>query len=59
MSRLVLHRAIASPPARAVLMLGDILDLKFEIKDLNIVTKEHKTPEFLKVRGKGSSGEVL
>ncbi|KOB66217.1 Glutathione S-transferase epsilon, partial [Operophtera brumata] len=51
MSRLILHRAIASPPARAVMMLGDILDLKFEIKDVNIIKKEHKSLEFMKYGG--------
>ncbi|XP_075992918.1 uncharacterized protein LOC142987865 [Anticarsia gemmatalis] len=49
MSRLILHRAFGSPPARAVLMLTDMLGLKPEIKEVNILLEEHRTPEFKKM----------
>ncbi|KAG6449463.1 hypothetical protein O3G_MSEX006072 [Manduca sexta] len=49
MSRLILHRAIASPPARSVMMLADILSLDMEIKDVNLYKMEHMTPEFKKL----------
>lgn len=49
MSRLILHRAFGSPPARSVMMLGEMIGVQFEIKEVNILRMEHKTPEFKKL----------
>ncbi|KAJ0180753.1 hypothetical protein K1T71_004157 [Dendrolimus kikuchii] len=49
MSRLILHRAFGSPPARSVMMLSDILGLQMEYKDVNILLGEQKLPEFKKL----------
>nr|QGZ00477.1 glutathione S-transferase epsilon3 [Glyphodes pyloalis] len=48
MSRLVLFRAVASPPARSVMMLGDLLGLQFEYKEVKLLQFEHKTKEYKK-----------
>lgn len=47
---LKLYKADLSPPARAVMMLFDMLDLPFETVEINLRNKEHLTPEFLKVK---------
>lgn len=38
-----------SPPCRAVLLLGRILDIDFNLKTVNILEKEHLKKEFLEV----------
>lgn len=48
MSRLLLHKVNGSPPARAVMMIGDILGLKFEYKEPNLIKGEHYAPEYVK-----------
>lgn len=50
MSGLVLYRAIASPPARAVMTLGDLLGLRFEYREVKLLQFEHKSEEYKKVR---------
>nr|WGO51736.1 glutathione S-transferase epsilon 4 [Ectropis grisescens] len=44
-----LYKADFSPPARAVMMLFDILELPFETVEVNLRKKEHLTAEFLKL----------
>nr|AIZ46902.1 glutathione S-transferase epsilon 9 [Cnaphalocrocis medinalis] len=48
MSGLVLYRAIASPPARAVMTLGDLLSLRFEYREVKLLQFEHKSEEYKK-----------
>lgn len=46
----ILYKADASPPARAVMMLIDILGLNhIQQRDLNPVLREQDAPEFKKV----------
>lgn len=45
----VLYKSDASPPARAVMMIIDILRLAIEQKDLNPLAREQDTPDFKKV----------
>lgn len=47
---LVLYRVPGSPPARSVMMLGDLLRLRLEYRDVNLLRNEHKSQEFRKVR---------
>ncbi|XP_063822038.1 glutathione S-transferase 1-like [Ostrinia nubilalis] len=54
MARLVLYRAIASPCARAVLMLGDILQLPLECREVNLLKGEHKSQEYKKINPMGT-----
>lgn len=44
----VLYKFNGSAPSRAVLMLVDILKLKLEMRDVNTITGENLTPEYLK-----------
>nr|ASN63936.1 glutathione S-transferase epsilon 5 [Spodoptera exigua] len=44
----ILYKADASPPARAVMMVIDILGIKIEQRDLNPVLREQDAPEFVK-----------
>ncbi|KAF9412220.1 hypothetical protein HW555_009205 [Spodoptera exigua] len=44
----ILYKADASPPARAVMMVIDILGIKVEQRDLNPVLREQDAPEFVK-----------
>lgn len=48
----ILYKMIGSPPARAVMMVIDILGIQNEIeqRDLNPVLREQDTPEFKKVK---------
>ncbi|GBP85056.1 Glutathione S-transferase 1 [Eumeta japonica] len=48
MRGLVLHKINGSPPARAAMMIGDILGLKIQYKEVNILRAEHLSPEFIK-----------
>lgn len=45
----ILYKNDNSPPARATLMMADILNLKLELKDLNPVLRDQDTPELTKV----------
>ncbi|XP_072941013.1 glutathione S-transferase 1-like [Epargyreus clarus] len=46
---LKVYKMDASPPARAVMMLCDILDIPVELVEVDIVHKKQFTPEFLKI----------
>jgi glutathione S-transferase len=39
-----------SPPCRAVMLLGRILDLEFNLKSVNILEKEHLKKDFIEVK---------
>nr|ANS56590.1 glutathione S-transferase epsilon1 [Micromelalopha troglodyta] len=54
MSRPVLYKLDASPPATAVRMLAEIIGLELETKDLDVFKLEHKSPEFLKLNPMGT-----
>lgn len=45
----VLHYLPPSPPSRAVLLLGRMLNVEFELKQVNLMEGEHLKPEFLQV----------
>lgn len=47
--RPILYKQNASPPARAVLMVIDILGIDVDLQDLNPVFREQDAPEFKKV----------
>lgn len=53
-SRLLLHRAPGSPPARAAMMLSDMLGLQMEYNDVKFLQLEHKSPEFKKLNPMGT-----
>ncbi|XP_030027473.1 glutathione S-transferase 1-like [Manduca sexta] len=44
----ILYKMDASPPARAVMMVANILELSIDKQDLNPVFREQDTPEFVK-----------
>nr|ASN63937.1 glutathione S-transferase epsilon 6 [Spodoptera exigua] len=44
---LKIYKLDGSPPARAVMMLAEILQLKHEAVDVNLMAGEHLTPEYL------------
>ncbi|XP_030024609.2 glutathione S-transferase 1-like [Manduca sexta] len=44
---IVLYKTNVSPPARATLMIIDILGIKVETKEVNLPGREHYTPEYL------------
>lgn len=48
-SKPVLYYTSLSPPSRAVLMVAAALDIELELKTLNLLAMEHKTPEYLSV----------
>lgn len=45
----ILYGSDMSPPVRAVLLTGYALDVELDLKEINLMEKEHLTPEFLKV----------
>ena len=49
-----LYWFIAGQPARALLSLLDIANVKYESNSINMMAGEHKTPDFLKINPKGS-----
>ncbi|KAL0842409.1 hypothetical protein ABMA28_014520 [Loxostege sticticalis] len=51
---LVLYRVPGSPPARSVMMLGDLLRLRLEYRDVNLLRNEHKSQEFRKMNPMGT-----
>ena len=38
-----------SPPVRLVLMACEVMEIQYELKDVNIGCGEHKSKEYLKV----------
>lgn len=48
-SKPVLYYMSLSPPSRAVLMVAAELGVELELKTLNLLAMEHKTPEYLAV----------
>jgi glutathione S-transferase len=46
------YYVIASPPCRSVMLLAKTLGLELNLKEMNLLGKEHLKPEFLKVREK-------
>lgn len=48
-----------SPPCRAVLMLGRILKIDFNLKSINIQEKEHLRKDFLEVRLRSKNSGTL
>nr|QLI62207.1 glutathione S-transferase 11 [Streltzoviella insularis] len=44
----ILYKVDTSPPARAAMMVADILGLQLNLRDLNPVLREQDTPEFTK-----------
>lgn len=49
MSKPVLYYTILSPPVRAVLLTAAAIGLELELREVNLLDKEHLTPEYLKV----------
>jgi hypothetical protein len=45
------YYTITSPPCRSVLLLAKTLGLELNLKKLDLLNREHHTPEFLKVSG--------
>ncbi|KAJ8725906.1 hypothetical protein PYW08_004089 [Mythimna loreyi] len=54
MPPLILHRVLGSPPARAVMMLSELLKLQVQFNDVKLLQGEHKTPEFKKLNPMGT-----
>lgn len=48
-SKPVLYYMTISPPSRAVMLVAAALNVELELKILNVVTEENKTPEYLAV----------
>ncbi|KAG4066824.1 hypothetical protein HA402_012891 [Bradysia odoriphaga] len=48
-SKIVLFYRPLSPPSRAVLLTAKAIGLNLELKDINVLTGEHLTPEFRKL----------
>lgn len=46
MASLILHKLNPSPPSRAVMIMGEILGLKFHYKDMLLMQKDHLTPNY-------------
>lgn len=44
---IIIHKTSVSPPARATLMVVDILGLKVETREVNLPTREQFKPEYL------------
>ncbi|CAH2086082.1 unnamed protein product [Euphydryas editha] len=51
---LLLYKQGASPPSNAVIMLGEIIRLKFDYKEPALLKLEHKSPEFKKINPMGT-----
>lgn len=45
----VLHYIPPSPPCRAVLLLGRMLNINFDLKVVNLMEGEHMKPEYIQV----------
>lgn len=46
----VLYFLPPSPPCRAVMMLGRMINVNFELKPVNVLEKEQFKPEFVEVK---------
>lgn len=46
----VLYFLPPSPPCRAVMMLGRMINVNFELKPVNVLEKEQLKPEFVEVK---------
>ncbi|XP_026747672.1 glutathione S-transferase 1-like [Trichoplusia ni] len=49
----LLFKIDLSPPANAVRMLADIIGLELELKDVEFLKEEHKSPEYMKLNPEG------
>lgn len=47
---LKLYKLDISPPARAAIIVCDILKVPVEMMDVDLKEQQHRTPEFLQVR---------
>jgi glutathione S-transferase len=45
-----LYYLIGSPPCHAVMMTGKMLNINFNLIEVNLMTGDHLKPEFLKVK---------
>ncbi|CAB3250992.1 unnamed protein product [Arctia plantaginis] len=45
---IVIHKSDSSPSSRAVLMIAEILNLRYETRDVNVLIGDHMKPEYLK-----------
>ncbi|XP_026330066.1 glutathione S-transferase 1-like [Hyposmocoma kahamanoa] len=54
MSKLVLWHLKGSPPSWSVRIMAQILGLELELKEIDFVAKEHKSPEFKKLNAMGT-----
>ncbi|XP_052757501.1 glutathione S-transferase 1 [Galleria mellonella] len=54
MPRPLLYFLPGSPPARAVMMLADIIGLELDIKEIDFLKLEHKSEAFLKLNPMGT-----
>ncbi|CAB3221386.1 unnamed protein product [Arctia plantaginis] len=50
----ILYRIDASSPANAVRTLADMIRVELELKDVNFLVNEHKSPEYLKINPAGT-----
>ena len=48
-----LYLASTSPPCRFILMVMKQLNIDCVIKEINVATREHKSPEFLAINPAG------
>lgn len=53
-SKLLLYKRDASPPSCAVMMIADILGLKLDYKEPDLLKLEHKSDEFRKINPIGT-----
>lgn len=49
---LTIYKTNASPPARAVMMVAEILGIKYNSFEINPILREQDTPEMTKVNCK-------
>lgn len=47
----ILHYLPQSAPCRAVLLLGKLLNIDFDLRFVDLLNGEHLKPEFIEVRG--------
>lgn len=45
----ILYYLPPSPPCRAVLLLGRMLEIEFDLKTVNVMEGEHLKPDFVQV----------
>ena len=49
MGKITVYGMKLSPPVRLVLMACEVLEIEYELKDVNIAKGEHRSKEYLKV----------